>query len=179
LDRSLSELEGCVLGLVWAKGPCTPYTIRKVFQSSPSLFWSGSAGAIYPLFKRLERHGFIRSEKQIRGSRQQRKHYTLTTVGKTALRAWLKPDSDWIFAVPPDPLRTRVDFLGALAPTARHRFLATAKTKIQSQVRVVEKDCAQKVNQQYPYLVARGALKTLRARLEWIDEAITRLDYRL
>jgi hypothetical protein len=38
LDRSLSELEGCVLGLVWAKGPCTPYTVRKVFQASRSAY---------------------------------------------------------------------------------------------------------------------------------------------
>ena len=176
LDRSLSELEGCVLGLVWAKGPCTPYTVRKVFQASPSAFWSGSAGAIYPLFKRLERHGFIRSEKQTRGRKQQRKHYTLTMMGKNALRVWLKPASDWIFAVPPDPLRTRMDFLEALPPTARRRFLATARTKIRSQMKIVEKDCVQKLGQQYPYLVASGALKTTRARLEWLDEAIAQLE---
>jgi hypothetical protein len=97
-------------------------------------------------------------------------------TGKNALRVWLKPDSDWIFAVPPDPLRTRMDFLEALPPAGRRRFLVTAKTKIQSQLKMVEKDCAQKVNDRYPYLVARGALKTTRARLEWLDETIVQLE---
>jgi virulence activator alpha len=58
---------------------------------------------------------------------------------------------------------------------AQRRFLATARTKIRSQMKMVEKDCAQKVNDRYPYLVARGALKILRARLEWIDEGIAKL----
>ena len=43
-------------------------------------------------------------------------------------------------------------------------------------MKIVEKDCVQKLGQQYPYLVARGALKTTRARLEWLDEAIAQLE---
>ena len=31
-----TELEGCVQGVVWQQGPCTAYTIRKVFLDSPS-----------------------------------------------------------------------------------------------------------------------------------------------
>jgi len=69
-----------------------------------------------------------------------------------------------------------MDFLEALPPTARRRFLATARTKIRSQMKIVETDCVQKVNDLYPYLVARGALITTGARLEWLDEAIAQLE---
>ena len=55
MPRTTSELEGAVLGVIWQEGPCTAYTIRKQFVASPSPQWSGSAGAIYPLVRRLEK----------------------------------------------------------------------------------------------------------------------------
>jgi hypothetical protein len=42
-------MEGAVLGLMWAS-PGTAYEVRRVMQHSPNPSWSGSAGAIYPLF---------------------------------------------------------------------------------------------------------------------------------
>lgn len=170
--KKLTELEGCALGLVWANGPCTPYFIRRIFQVSPSPFWSGSAGAIYPLFERLERHGLVHSLERTIGKRRSR-HYSLSPLGKKALLAWLRPHSDWIYAVPPDPLRTRMDFLHALPPTEKAAFLADAKEKLQSQMGLVKEDCAQKRKDGQSYLVARGAEKILKARLEWINEVIT------
>jgi hypothetical protein len=47
--NKLSEIEGCVLGLLAVDGPATPYAIRKVFLESPNPQWSGNAGTIYPL----------------------------------------------------------------------------------------------------------------------------------
>ena len=70
--RELSELEYVVLGVVRQEAPCTPYVIRQVFAHSPSSYWSGSAGAIYPLVRRLERRGLLESTERRRGSRTSR-----------------------------------------------------------------------------------------------------------
>jgi DNA-binding PadR family transcriptional regulator len=54
-------LEGCVLGILWERGPCTAYAARKVLRESPSPYWSGSAGAVYPLLARLEGRRLVRA----------------------------------------------------------------------------------------------------------------------
>src|SRR3954451_8504709 len=102
-QRKLTELEGCVLGLVWANGPCTPYTLRKEFLNSPSPDWSGSAGAIYPLIERLEKRKLIRSAQHADGLRLS-KRYELTASGLSKLRLWAGPPlTQDLLGVPADP----------------------------------------------------------------------------
>jgi DNA-binding PadR family transcriptional regulator len=171
ITRKLSELEGCVLGVVWANQPCTAYFIRRAFLDSPSPYWSGSAGAIYPLVERLERHGLVRSEERMTGRRRS-KHYVLTDAGRHGLQGWLKPLPDLVVGVPPDPLRTRVEFLAALPKRQRAAFLADAKKKVQAHLREVEKHAQieRTSDNRYAYLAARGTLKVLYARLDWLNE---------
>src|SRR5262252_1915289 len=105
--RRLTELEGAVLGVIARSSPCTPYRVRRVFLDSPSPYWSGSAGAIYPLLRRLEQRGLLTSRKR-RTGRRAALAYTLTARGTQAFRAWLQPP--WptvVTGVPADPLRTR------------------------------------------------------------------------
>lgn len=117
-QRALTELEGTVLGVVRLRQPCTSYRVRREFTESPSPYWSGSAGAIYPLMTRLERAGLLRSTAESTGSRRSRE-YRLTAAGRAALVRWLGPPvPPEVVGVPPDPLRTRVPFLEALPPAA-------------------------------------------------------------
>jgi DNA-binding PadR family transcriptional regulator len=169
--RELTELEGCVLGLVWAKGPCTPYLVRKEFLESASPHWSGSAGAIYPLVERLERRRFIRAEAHATGRRRS-KRYVLTPAGIRSLCGWLSPPlSDETVGVPPDPLRTRLRFLAALPRAQQVAFLSDAETKLQSQLRRVEADSLRRVMEgRYYYWMNLGAIGALQARLEWIRQ---------
>ena len=67
-----TELEAAVLGVIWQQGPCTAYAIRREFQTSDSPRWSGSAGATYPLLRRLEKLELIKSTENRRGKRKQR-----------------------------------------------------------------------------------------------------------
>ena len=85
-SRALTELEGTVLGLVWARQPCTPYRVRREFTDSPSPYWSGSAGAIYPLMARLESAGLLRSAPHATGERGSRR-YRLTPGWTARARA--------------------------------------------------------------------------------------------
>ena len=167
----LTELEGAVLGVVWERGPCTPYAVRHVFLDSPSPYWSGSAGAIYPLMQRLERQGRIASKKSSTG-RRRRALYMLTPAGRRAFRAWLRPP--WpavVTGVPADPLRTRVSFLGALPAWTRARFLKQAVERIASSIPGLEKDRQRqrRAGNLFEAAVARGAVGAQLARRRWLD----------
>jgi DNA-binding PadR family transcriptional regulator len=178
MGRRLSELEACVLGLVWIEGPCTPYRVQQILRSSPSPHWSGSAGAVYPLFKRLERRGLIRA-RAVRQGRRAGRHCRLSPAGLEALRAWLGPPlPDWIAGLPIDPLRTRLRFLAALPPRRRMESVAAAREAVARNVATIRADCRRLAREDDPfeYAMARGGLRVARARLAWLDEVAEMLD---
>ncbi len=178
--RELTELEGCVLGLVWELGPCTAYALRQELLQSPSPYWSGSAGAIYPLLGRLERQRLVRAKDQATGRRRS-KGYELTPAGFRHLVRWLGPPlSDETAGVPMDPLRTRVRFLGALTPARRAAFLADAEARMRDGLTRMEKAhgaTGPKANR-YEGLNERGAVAMMRARLDWVREVAAECDGR-
>lgn len=130
MTRRRSELECFVLGLTWQLGPCSPYDIRRHMLLSPSSQWSGSAGAIYPLMRRLERAGLLASRAERAGKRR-RREYRVTTRGMAALRAWIGPPlGSEAVTVAHDPLRSRARFLEALPPGRRRAWLDAARAAL-------------------------------------------------
>lgn len=119
-ERALTELEGAALGVVLRDGPCTSYAVKELFRASPSDFWSGSAGAIYPLMQRLEKRGLVASVPGSTG-RRGRKDYRITAAGRRAFRRWLT-DAERAAGMGFDPLRTRLVFFDQLTPQARATF---------------------------------------------------------
>jgi DNA-binding PadR family transcriptional regulator len=165
--RELTELEGCVLGHVWEKGPCTAYALRQMFLGSASPHWSGSAGAIYPLVQRLARQGLLRARDQATGRRRS-KGYVLTPAGFARFLRWLGPPlSEETVGVPMDPLRTRFYFLGALKPEQRAQFLVDAEAKMQDHLARLEKAGRQSEGL-YDALANRGSVVMMKARLAWL-----------
>ncbi|MCP4247832.1 MAG: PadR family transcriptional regulator [bacterium] len=170
--RMLTELEQVVLGIVWKKGPCTAYAVRREFAASPSSHWTGSAGAIYPLVRRLERAGYLQSTAGTQG-RRPRRTYTITRRGTTCLRRWIAPPlPEHAAAITYDPLRSRMYFLAALKPADRRRFLADAKQALRRQLRVVEAECDryQRLGDTYSHLAMTGARHIMLARIAWLTE---------
>ena len=167
----LSEIEACVLALVSVDGPATPYAIRKVFLHSPNPQWSGSAGTIYPLIERLKRRKLIRT-KVFRTGKRRGKRISLTSAGSRAVRSWLSlPVQAWVAGVPPDPLRTRIRFLGVLNPRQRRAFVQDAYQRMQAHVRTIQGDCKRKRGKGgFPYLMARGALLSIQSRCSLLKE---------
>ena len=168
----MTELESCVLGVVWQGGPLTAYEIAKPFAASASSYWSGSAGAIYPLVKRLEEKGFVRGESAQWNSRKKRT-FTITATGLSALREWLAPPFGSQVGAPAfDPIRTRIAFLGALPPRSRGRFLDDAERVVREQLVELEKVHAreQELGATFDALATRGAMHELQARLRWLVE---------
>ncbi|HXY34516.1 MAG TPA: PadR family transcriptional regulator [Planctomycetaceae bacterium] len=172
--RELTELEGGVLGLIKERRSCTPYAIRRVFLKSPTPHWSGSAGAIYPLIRRLSRMGLIRPVRAARDKRG-RTLYALTATGERAFAQWLGPPfSRLTIGVPPDPMRTRINLLRLLAPSERRAFLAEATTGFQAHLAELTSALTGEADP-FERLALRGAQLAMQARATWVGELVEAL----
>lgn len=175
-QAELSEIEGCVLALALEQGPATPYVIRKDFRDSPTPQWSGSAGTIYPLVKRLMRRGLIRSKIHRTGDRKGQL-ISLTPAGRRAFERWLSvPVSDWVAGIPADPLRTRIRFLGSMTPAKRRAFVEDALANARRQLDLLVKECEkQQALGPFQGLMARGGLLVMESRLAFLEEVLATL----
>lgn len=168
----LTELEGNVLGTIGTNEPCTPYSVRREFQVSPSRYWSASAGAIYPLMRRLERRGLIRVRRTT-GDGRRGQLFALTPAGRRQLERWVGTlDEPGAVSAPPDPLRSRFLFFATLDPAERRTLLDNAAKELRSDLeRVREWTRRRKAEgRTFDYLVSLGAERMQEARLAWILE---------
>lgn len=117
----LTDLEGAALAEVARRGKATSFAIANTFAQSPSEYWSGSAGAMYPLVQRLAKKGYLSGEAGATGKRQ-KLDYSITEAGRAVLEDWLL-DAELASGMGFDPLRTRLYYLGLVAPEKRHSFL--------------------------------------------------------
>ncbi|WP_421790628.1 PadR family transcriptional regulator [Hyphobacterium sp.] len=120
--ESVTELEGATLALIARETAVTAYQIKEWFRRSPSSFWSGSAGAVYPLMKRLETAGLVESKDESL-SKRPKKVFRLTAAGQFALTAWLL-DADRAADMGYDPVRTRLAFISQVPKQAARSMLS-------------------------------------------------------
>ena len=167
-ERTLTELESCVLGVVWQRGPCTAYTVRQEFAISNSSHWSSSAGSIYPVLARLESLGLIEAEEASWGAGR-KKHYRVTEAGLATLKMWIGPPlPDWTGAATFDPIRTRMYFLTALPPARRRKFLAEAERITREELARFQESVHMKAEDAHERLASLGIIYELEGRLKWL-----------
>ena len=170
--HSPTDLEAAVLGTLWREGPCTAYVVRKSFVDSPSPKWSGSAGAIYPLLKRLEEKKLIHSTTNDSTKRKQR-DYKTTRQGMVVFRRWLQNlDFDNDLGLVHDPLRLKILFLEALPAKESIQLVERAIEGIQTKIVQLKLDCNKNTLESNPgvYFASRNALLLTKARLTWLNE---------
>ena len=119
-NATLTELEGAVLATIAERGPMTAYGLKEIFRRSPSGFWSGSAGAVYPLVKRLEARGLLTSA-ETSASKRPKREFAISTEGQRLMRAWIA-DVAQATNLGYDPLRTRAQFSHLLDQDQRDIF---------------------------------------------------------
>lgn len=117
----VTDLEGATLAAIASRGSATSYAIAQSFADSPSEYWSGSAGAVYPLVKRLAARGLLEPSAAKTGKRA-RIDYQLTGAGRAAMESWLL-DAPRAAGMGFDPLRTRLGHLHLVSGEKRKAFL--------------------------------------------------------
>ena len=176
-NRGLTNLENVALAHIWRNGATTAHELRVAFADSSAGRYSGSAGAIYPLVKRLEAAGFVRGRAAANGA-QKKKLYKITKAGQKAVE-------NWIFAMAPadmfpdDPIRTRFQYAYLLNKADRARWLAAAKDAVDALDASVKSEYAaddyQSASDQH---VLRGVLAMNRVRRRWLQDAAELPDQR-
>ncbi|WP_288015612.1 PadR family transcriptional regulator [Blastomonas sp.] len=159
----LTNLEGAALAEIASRGSATSYAIAQVFARSPSEYWSGSAGAVYPLIKRLAARGLLEPSAAAAGKRQ-RLDYQITPAGRVALEEWLL-DAQSAAGMGFDPLRTRLGHLHLVSPEQRREFL--------DQVRTLSAEFAQRPAFEGEPVMVQIHQSWLKARAMWL----TMLDF--
>lgn len=82
------SIEYAILGLLsWQ--PLTGYDIKKMFEGSPALYWSGNNNQIYKALVKLHEDGLVSREVELQENSPSRKIYTITAAGKALLRKWV------------------------------------------------------------------------------------------
>jgi DNA-binding PadR family transcriptional regulator len=160
----LTELEGAALGLLWLRGSTTAYELRRRIAESPTPHWSASAGTVYPLVEKLRRARLISfsSKGDKRGTRQLR----ITPAGRVAFKKWMLDCSPAVVGPLPDPVRTRVRFLGLLSPSQGNTLLEAFAKNLKSELARLRG--ADSLSDSLTSLGARVIQET---RIEWIADA--------
>ncbi len=176
-ESALTELESCVLGAIWAQGPCSAYAVRREFAASPSSHWSASTGSIYPTIRRLEHAGLVApvdGPSDGRGTRDLK----ITRAGKARLRAWIVELPDWSHRPTRDAIRTRVNFLSALPDRhARLDFIQRAERGARDQIGVLRKRLVSaQAKSEDEAFVTLGSLHELLGRARWLRDVRRRLE---
>jgi PadR family transcriptional regulator AphA len=80
-------IENAILGLLsWR--PLSGYDLKKIFEDSPILYWSGNNNEIYRTLVRLHQAGLVTREVQPQENLPARKIYSLTPQGHSVLQRW-------------------------------------------------------------------------------------------
>lgn len=166
-----TELEHCVLGAVWRLEPCTAYDVRREFARSPSAHWSASTGSIYPVVARLVAAGLVSARERTAGRRRSRV-LDVTAAGRAVLTTWISTVDRPSTSATYDPVRTRLIFLGLLAPAARGPVLEAMAAETKRRLEELRRaEDAPEAATSFDKVALLGARYELEARLRWLDES--------
>lgn len=82
------SIKYAILGLLSWK-PSTGYDMKKVFEESSIMYWSGNNNQIYKSLLQLLNEGLVTNEIQYQESSPSKKLYTITDRGLCELKEWV------------------------------------------------------------------------------------------
>jgi DNA-binding PadR family transcriptional regulator len=163
----MTELEACVLAVLWQQGPITAYQLRKRFERSPTSSWRASTGSIYPLIKRLHRRGLVQMSEVAADGRGTRL-LLASEAGKARVTDWLTVLPSWIGDPTEDPIRTRLLFLDLMAPDIGAAAVAEMLEMTRAAVEAMDESIASPETSPLEQIGREGARAMLIARREWL-----------
>jgi DNA-binding PadR family transcriptional regulator len=169
--QMITELEGAILTEIGYRNRQTAFKVRQAFRSSPSSYWQGSAGSVYPAIRRLVERGLVEASasRDARGTQSLR----LTADGQAALTAWAL-DTQASVAIGTDPFRLRAGLWQTLDVAAQvshaERLIASTRQAITSLEKYRENQ------DQYEAVQADLAIELQQLRLGWLKKRLEELD---
>ena len=165
----MTDLDVTVVAIIARDGPLSAYDVRKVFDASLTPTWSSSTGSVYPSIKRLLAEGLVIASAS-EGPRG-RSELTPTPKARVLLGEWVSSVDAAGAAATPDPVRTRMFFLGLLPPEQRRAAVANAIAATQAAIHQAELRRARRPQaaNDLERLSTEGVFLELRARLEWLN----------
>lgn len=167
--RDLTELDFCVLGVIWRFGPMTAYRVRKIFRDSPTAGWSSSSGSIYPSIRRLVGAGLASADSA--EDRRGTQALAITPQGLEGLNGWVLGLAPPLGTATPDPIRTRAQFITSVPAEERTKFVAEARRITTGALCLLEEAAETRAGDRAKVLDQLGTLGSileLKARLEWL-----------
>jgi len=169
LRRPASQLtddEGTFLALLVRVQPATAYQLSKIYAESPVSNFGTSKGKIYPLIRRLNERGLIRS-RPVPGDARGSERLEASHRGREALRRWIKQIRPGHLLLE-DPLRTMVQSFDMLTDEERAAWIKQAREALEAKLHELE-EYAAGVFVPYKDAVHDNAVSSVRSRMEWLD----------
>ncbi len=82
------SIDHAILGLL-SLNSLSGYDVKKMFEGSAALYWSGNNNQIYKALIKLHEQGWVRYETQTQDNSPTRKIYSITEKGNEELRRWV------------------------------------------------------------------------------------------
>jgi DNA-binding PadR family transcriptional regulator len=82
------SIQYAILGFLSWK-PSTGYDLKKLFEESTFMYWSGNNNQIYKSLLALQEDGFVKNETIHQESAPSKKVYTITQKGLDTLKSWV------------------------------------------------------------------------------------------
>ncbi len=82
------SIQHAILGFLCWK-PATGYDLKKLFQESSILYWSGNNNQIYRALDQLHEASLVTQTVEQKEHYPERKVYTITDAGKQKLKSWI------------------------------------------------------------------------------------------
>jgi PadR family transcriptional regulator, regulatory protein AphA len=87
------SIKYAILGLLSWK-PSTGYELKKIFEESSSMYWSGNNNQIYKALIQLQDDGLVTNETEHQDGLPSKKIYTITGEGISELKDWVLSSSN-------------------------------------------------------------------------------------
>jgi DNA-binding PadR family transcriptional regulator len=149
-----------------------PHDLVQMARRGQRLYWAGAESKIYEQPKRLEKLGYLTSEKTP-GKTRERTHYRLTDKGIRAVQAWLAQPSRFPRIQSEAAIRIQASDL-AEDPTVILQSLQPLREEIAELAAILDE--SEQREPQFPHrrrqlrLLHSLGRRLLRAHLEWIEE---------
>ena len=171
MSSELTDLSYVVMNLIGRNG-AGPHDLVQMARRGQRLYWAGAESKIYEQPRRLERLGYLTSEKTP-GKTRERTHYRLTNKGIRALQAWLALPSHFPRIQSEAAIRVQASDL-AEDPSVILDSLEPLRADIAELSAILDE--AERREPQFPHrrrqlrLLHSLGRRILRAHLEWIEE---------